>query len=61
MFQVKIRSSAPAQEALVSPLANDQIKVSFAEPQAAITPGQAAVFYLDDLVAGGAIIEEVLS
>ena len=36
----------------------DKIKINFEEPEKSLTPGQSAVFYLDDVVVGGGIIEE---
>lgn len=41
-------------------LKSDSVRVTFAEEQEAITPGQSVVFYADDRVLGGGIIEEVL-
>ena len=34
----------------------NQIRVVFDQPQRAITPGQAVVFYLGDILVGGGII-----
>jgi tRNA-specific 2-thiouridylase len=55
--KVKIRSSHQASEAILIPFDNGKIKIRFREPQMAITPGQAAVFYQDDTVIGAGIID----
>jgi tRNA-specific 2-thiouridylase len=49
----KIRYNHPGAPATVTPLANGTVRVKMHAPQRAITPGQAAVFYQDDLVVGG--------
>ena len=50
---VKIRYNHPGTTARVTPLAAGKASVKLHTPQRAITPGQAAVFYQDDLVLGG--------
>ena len=49
----KIRYNHLGTAATVTPLGAGRAKVKLQEPQRAITPGQAAVFYQDDLVVGG--------
>ncbi|MFU9135693.1 tRNA 2-thiouridine(34) synthase MnmA [Erwinia tasmaniensis] len=41
----------------VTPLGDDRLEVRFDQPVAAVTPGQSAVFYLDEICLGGGIIE----
>ena len=54
--KAKIRYHHNESEAQVTPLGKDMVRVKFKEPQMAITPGQAAVFYDDDIVVGGGTI-----
>ncbi len=54
---VRIRYRAQESPARVTPLASGEVRVDFDEPQAAITPGQAAVFYDGDAVVGGGWIK----
>ena len=53
---VKIRHRHEAAPAAIEKSGDDEVLVTFDEPQRAITPGQAAVFYDGDLVVGGAWI-----
>ena len=57
--QAKIRSRHTAASARLHPLEGDTVRVEFDEPQQAITPGQAVVFYDGDLVLGGGWIAGV--
>ena len=50
--EVKTRYSAKSAKATIVQ-AGDKIKITFDEPQRALTPGQSAVFYIDDIVLGG--------
>jgi len=50
---VKIRYSHPGAAATLTPLENGRAHIRLHEPQRAVTPGQAAVFYNGDVVLGG--------
>ena len=53
---VKIRYQHQGARARIHPLPGERVQVKFAEPQRAITPGQAVVFYQKDLLLGGGMI-----
>jgi tRNA-specific 2-thiouridylase len=55
--RAKIRSRSPEVEAVVHPLGDRRARVVFRDPQRAIAPGQAVVFYAGDEVLGGGWIE----
>ena len=39
----------------------NRVRVYFTDPQRAVTPGQSVVFYENDIVLGGGIIDKVIS
>ena len=51
--EVRVRYRHVAAPASISPLAGSRAQIRFAEPQRAITPGQATVFYRGNEVLGG--------
>src|SRR5262249_31322632 len=58
--QAKIRYRHTPAQATVTALPNGAATVVFADPQSAITPGQAVVFYNGPRVLGGGWIEEAV-
>ena len=57
---VKTRYRQTDVSCTIEPIDDESIKVIFDEPQIAVTPGQSAVFYLDEVCLGGGIIEQQL-
>jgi tRNA-specific 2-thiouridylase len=53
----RIRHRHPDAPATVEPLPGDRVAVVFEEPQSAVAPGQAVVFYDSDTVLGGGWID----
>ena len=55
-FKAKIRYAHQGAQALIEQIDDDLIRCTFEEPQRAMTPGQALVFYDGEYVAGGGTI-----
>ncbi len=57
-IMAKIRHAKSTESAMIIPMDESHCRVLFEEPQRAVTPGQAVVFYKDDLVIGGGTIKQ---
>ena len=58
--KAKLRYSQTEQPAVIKPMEEDRVLIEFSEPQRAASVGQAAVFYIDDMVVGGGTIIDVI-
>lgn len=58
-IKARVRYRHTEQPATLTQLSDTSAMVEFDEPQRAITPGQAVVFYLGDCVVGGGTIKRV--
>jgi len=54
---IKVRYATAATPATIQPLSEGTLRISFHVPQRALSPGQSAVFYRNDHVLGGSIIQ----
>jgi len=59
-LKAKIRYRHREADAVITPISSREAHVRFKQPQMAITPGQAIVFYDKDTVVGGGTIEQTL-
>lgn len=56
----KIRYRQPDQGCVVEPLDDGRCRVTFDQPQRAVTPGQSVVFYQGEECLGGGVIERAI-
>jgi tRNA-specific 2-thiouridylase len=59
-LKAKIRYRHREADAVIIPISKREAHVKFKQPQMAITPGQAIVFYHKDTVVGGGTVEQTL-
>ena len=57
----KIRYKDPGGPATIQEMDNGLVQVTFDEPRRAITPGQSVVFYEENDVVGGGVIDELIA
>ena len=57
-IDVKIRYASPAVPGTLEWIEDHTVEIRFLSPQAALSPGQSAVFYKGDRVLGGGIIQQ---
>jgi tRNA-specific 2-thiouridylase len=55
---IKVRSRAAAVRGMIEQAGAAAVRVTFAGPQMAVTPGQTVAFYRGDTVIGGGVIEQ---
>ena len=60
VVKAKTRYVSPLSAAIIEPHDENTLRVIFKKAQWAITPGQSVVFYADDIVLGGGVIDSVL-
>lgn len=58
---IKIRYTHTPTTGSITPLPSGEVEARFGEPQSAVTPGQAAVFYDGEIVLGGGWISRAAS
>ncbi len=59
-IKARIRQKHKETEAEISKMDGDKVRVEFDFPQLSVTPGQSVVFYDNDIVLGGGIIESAI-
>ena len=58
--QARIRHNHKPAAATIQACSKSTVTIGFEQPQLSVTPGQAVVLYDDDIVLGGAVIENPL-